>query len=99
MSMFGNFKELRREIKDLREMHLALAGRVSQLEAEVAPFRIGPDPYAVSGYEALMRGYPATDPRPKVSFRLAIDLLREHLKLRWAHVDTVPARIELEKDK
>lgn len=92
--MFGRkTKQLERELKDLRDKYNNLSERLHQIESDVAPFRIGEISY-INYYP-----YECPDRRPKVTLREAIELLCDHLKLRWTHVSSVPARVELEKVK
>jgi hypothetical protein len=87
------FEALQRDLADLRKRHEELANNYSR---EIEPFRVGdlPDWYLPSCWN-----YPLRDPRPSVSLRKAIDLIREHLKLNFKQVNAVPERIEIEKVK
>jgi hypothetical protein len=85
------FDELKRELSELRKRHEELANTFSDV---TEPFRIGE---LTIGQHNLC-WYPGwQDPRPKVTLRQAIDMLREHLKLKFTKTDAVPERIELER--
>lgn len=88
---------LESELKDLRDRYYKLLERVTIMEGEISPYRIGDDPRLIGG---VWYGYPGLeDHRPKVTLRQAIDMLRDHLKLKFTKTDAVPERIELEKVK
>ena len=93
--IFGSDTRLDKEMNDLRERIGKLQERVAALEAETAPFRIGPDHRESDGL--CFYNYP--DQRPKLSTRKAIELIREHLKLRWSHIPALPECIVVEKER
>ena len=92
MSIFCRCSKHEAALKELLAFHYDLEARVTQLERELEPFRVG---------EILYNPYVdnSQDPRPKVTLRQAIEMLREHLKLRWTHIKSVPERVELERVK
>ena len=85
------FDALQQEVKDLREK---VDKTHSYAIEELAPFRVGKMDYSYS-----WNTYLYSDRRPKVTLRQAIDMLREHLNVKWTKVDAVPERIELAKEK
>ena len=67
----------------------SLYDRLSTLEKDLAPLRIGDKP--------LWVGYPEYDARQRVTLREAVTLILQHLGLRVKKLDAVPERYEMEK--
>lgn len=94
MSLFCRCSAHEKELKELRARHYKMVERVIELERELEPFRIGE-----IEYNPYTFAHNYQDKRPKVTLRQSIEMLREHLKLRWTHTKSVPERVELERVK
>lgn len=92
----ARFEALEYKIRELEASIKGPAGltqRVSDLESQTMPLRIGDPP------SAFFYGAGDWDTRPKVSIRESVRLVMEHLKLKLTKTKAVPERIELEKVK
>ena len=90
--MFGN-DERDRQIETLNNEVRNLRERLSKVEAELEPFRVGE-----YNYLDVLSSYLA-DRRPKVTHAEAITLLLRHCGVEFKHTPGTPASTALEKVK
>ena len=88
--MFG-IAALRQELEDLKAANKSLRRRVEELETVVEPFRIG------DLDRPLYFGMPVNDTRPKVTVSKAIELIMDHLKIKFGVKKAISQCIEVEK--
>jgi hypothetical protein len=94
------WEEMKRKVESLETCvrgPASISQRVSDLEQQTQPFRVGEAPAYYNMTLSMYHQY--VDPRPKVSMKQAIEMVMEHLKLRFSKTDAVPERVDLEKVK